>query len=104
MGVPPKGTPKYKRWLKPKKTNKNFGKTKKCLKVSDAPLDMGLVLFGFGFTDVFQTKKKEKETKNISKGGSEIFKNFVLCFPENCFGFLWFSFVCLVSSKVLLVF
>ena len=46
---PKKPSGKSKNQGKQKKTNNTFGKTKKTkfLKVSDPPLDMGLVLFGF---------------------------------------------------------
>ena len=48
-----------------------------------------------------KTKKKTKKNKPISKGGYEIFKNFVVVgFPEGLFGFLWCSLVLLVFPKV----
>ena len=56
-----------------------------------------------------KTFGKIKTTKNnISKGGSETFKQtlFLLVFPKVflvVFSFLWFSFVFSVVSKVLLV-
>ena len=74
----------YKR--KPKKTNNNFRQTKKnkFSKVSDPPLDMGLVLFGvwvfpkvFRRNTTFGKTNKQNKTKPISKGGSETFNNFV---------------------------
>ena len=102
MGVPPKGTPKYKKWLEPKKTNKHVGKTNKqpkCVKVSDAPLDKGLVFFcicGFpegclGFLKTLGTTKQPNKTKPISKGASETFNNIVfVVFSRRLF---WFSLV-----------
>ena len=49
-------------------------------------------------------KTKKTNKKNISKGGSETFKNFVfLVFPIWC-GCFWFSLVCLVFPNVFFVF
>ena len=43
--------------------------------------------------------KKRKEKENISKGGSETFKNFVVCLFSLMFvGFLWLSFVFVISQ------
>ena len=115
----------------PKKTKENQKKhreTKKTmfLKVSDPPLGYGFVffvllvfpkvllvffcMFGFlksclGFVKTFGKTKKTTKRKNISKGESETFKNFVFVgFPDGVFGFVWFSFVCLVFSKMCFVF
>ena len=88
---------------KPKKTKKTLGKTKKpkFFKVSDLPLDMGLVFLVFwffqcffGFPSFAWENQKTKKTKPISKGRSETLKNFgFLVFPNVFlvfFGFLWF--------------
>ena len=67
-----------------------------------------LVFFGmFGFPEYVwgflknlrENQKNKKE--NISKGGSETFKNVGLFgFPEGVFGCRWFSLVCLVFPKL----
>ena len=61
-----------------------------------------LVFFSIlGFSKVFWFCKNFGENKeNISKGGSETFKNFVVLFSLRC---CWFSFVCLVFSVFLVV-
>ena len=61
-----------------RKPNKNFGKTKKTkfLKVSDPPLDMGLVLFGLlVFPTVFRKPKKRSGKPKIQKNTKENPKN-----------------------------
>ena len=68
---------KYQR--KPKTTKNTFGKTKKTkfLKVSDPPLDMGLVLFGFlVFPKVFRKPKKPSGKPKIPKKTKENQKYF----------------------------
>ena len=76
-GVPPRGTPKYKKWLTQQKRRKR-----------EVRLE---ALFGFlvfpkvvwGFLKTFGKTKKTNKTKPIFKGGSETFKNFVfLVFPK----------------------
>jgi len=66
---------------KTKENQKTFGKTKKpkFLKVSDPPLDLGLVFLVFWFSRRFfwfsknlrENQKKTNKTKPISKGGSK---------------------------------
>ena len=93
--------------LNQRKPTTTFGIQKQEIsKVSDAPLDMGLVLFVVWFSRRFlenqnnpRGNKKKNKNKPISKGASETFKNFVWGFPEALFGCLWFSLVCLVFHK-----
>ena len=70
---------------KPKKPSGNTQKQTKCLKVSDAPLDMGLVLFCcLAFPKVFRKQKnlrenqknKENQKKNRENQTNKVFKGF----------------------------
>ena len=100
---------KYQR--QPQKAKKTFGKTKqpKFLKVSDPPLDIGLVLFVFFWFSLrflenqktFGKTKKPKRQNPYPRVGLKPLTTLFFWFSRS---FFWCSFVFLVLPKVFWVF